>query len=80
LTEKSGDRRFSTYYINKYYEIATLLEMVALGDILDSVAPYNVSTIPNNWFTKTFFPFYSGMTISNRIISSIQKLMLEDVP
>lgn len=43
-------------HLNEYYEAASLLEFVALGDVLDIVSPFNVSQIPKNRFTQFVMP------------------------
>jgi hypothetical protein len=49
-----------THHINKFYEAAVFLEFIALGDVFDIVAPYNVVPIPNNWFWKKLMPKSCG--------------------
>jgi hypothetical protein len=57
-----------------------LLECVALGDILDFVAPFNISMIPNNSFTKYFFKNLAGKSISNKILNAFMRFSFEDSP
>lgn len=35
--------KISTHYINEFYEAAVNIEFVALGNVLDIMAPYNVT-------------------------------------
>ncbi len=44
--EKTPYNPINTYHINKFFELSSLIEMVALSDVLDIVAPYNVIDIP----------------------------------
>lgn len=52
---------------------------MALGDVLDIVSPYNVIELPN-WVTTYILPSSKGKTISNRMLHSMFKLILEDIP
>ncbi len=49
-----------THHINKFYEASVFLEFIALGDVFDIVAPYNVISIPNNFFWRFIMPKSCG--------------------
>jgi hypothetical protein len=65
-------------YLNQMYEVSTLLEFMALGEILDVVSPYNVSHIWTNWITR--YLGIAGKTINNHILTHIVRIVFEDVP
>lgn len=44
------------YNITKFYETSIQLEFIAFSEVLDIISPYNVTRIPNNWFTKLIIP------------------------
>jgi hypothetical protein len=58
------------------------LEFHALGEVLDVVAPYNVAIIPSykiggKW---RLFGAMAGKSISNKIFSSLDRFIVEDIP
>lgn len=61
IYKKSEKRELIGSYINEYYEISGLLEMLALEDILNIIAPCNISVIPK----YSIFGSWAGMTINN---------------
>ncbi len=69
--------RCTTSRINQFYEASVVLEFTALGSILDVVAPFNVSTIPN-W--KWLFGKSANKTISNRVANACIRFIFEDMP
>jgi len=71
------NRVLGSYDLNEFYEASSLLEFEAVGNILDVVAPYNVSTIPN-W--KCLPESLRGKTISNAIFKSFLRIAGEDIP
>lgn len=40
---------------------------MALSQALDNVAPYNVSTFPNNYIMRTLLPQVAGKSINNSV-------------
>ncbi|KAL4503936.1 hypothetical protein ABPG72_022566 [Tetrahymena utriculariae] len=76
---KDKRRVLNTHEINSFCEVSNLVEFEAVNNILDTVAPYNISFVPNNFLFRFFFPTAAGQSISNRLMHSIQKFLLEDV-
>ena len=40
---------------------------MAVAAVLDNVAPFNITTIPNNAIFRYFFPSLAGRSISNGV-------------
>ncbi|EAR92477.2 transmembrane protein, putative (macronuclear) [Tetrahymena thermophila SB210] len=76
---KDKRRVLNTHEINSFCEVSNLVEFEAVNNILDTVAPYNISFVPNNFLFRFLFPTAAGQSISNRLMHSIQKFLLEDV-
>ncbi|KAL4473615.1 hypothetical protein ABPG74_022479 [Tetrahymena malaccensis] len=76
---KDRRRVLNTHEINSFCEVSNLVEFEAVNNILDTVAPYNISFVPNNFLFRFFFPTAAGQSISNRLMHSIQKFLLEDI-
>ena len=72
--------KLGIYHINKFYETAVILEFIALSDVLDVVAPYNVVPIPNNWFTRKFMGTNAGKSVPRKMINTGTRIFLEDIP
>lgn len=62
-------RILPTKKIDHLYEIANLVEMIAVCDILDVVTGSN----------STQIPIY-GKIISSRLLHSLRRIFLEDIP
>ena len=54
--DKSKAKLLSTNFINEFYEISTIGRNIALSTVLDSVAPFNVTIIQDNFITRRFLP------------------------
>lgn len=54
-----------TKFINDFFAISMAGRNVALTTLLDQVAPFNVSVIPNNFITRYLIPDQAGKSINN---------------
>lgn len=57
----------STKFINDFFELAIVGRNNALAAVLDNVAPYNVTVIPNHYLIRKFWPSIAGRSISNSV-------------
>ncbi len=57
----------STKFINDFFELAVIGRNNALAAILDNVAPYNVTVIPNHPIIRRLWPTIAGRSISNSV-------------
>lgn len=46
----------STKFINDFFSVSLIGRNLAISQLLDRVAPYNVTVIPNNMFTRFLIP------------------------
>ncbi|CAD8091818.1 unnamed protein product [Paramecium primaurelia] len=73
-------QQLSSQYINDFYTIGFQGRNAALSNLLDSIAPYNVSVIPNNKFTRTIVPNQAGKSMSNLVKGYFLQFIFEDLP
>lgn len=64
---KQQRKQLSTQMINDYFTLGIVGRNVALSQMLDNVAPYNVSTFVNNRFMRYMFPQLAGKSINNTV-------------
>jgi hypothetical protein len=60
-------KKLSTTNINDFYSISSIGRNMAVAAVLDNVAPFNITTIPNNAIFRYFFPSLAGRSISNGV-------------
>jgi hypothetical protein len=75
-----NSRQYTSSSIKIFYKIASLLECVALSDVLDYVAPFNVEVVTNNAVTRFFIPNFAGKSISSKVFKASQNFLFEDTP
>jgi hypothetical protein len=64
---KSTAKLLSTKFINDFFVISIIGRNMALSSLLDDVAPYNVTVIPNNSITRILMPNIAGRAISSSV-------------
>jgi hypothetical protein len=57
----------STNDINDFFDLAVIGRNTALATILDNVAPFNVTALPNFVILRRLWPNLAGMSISNSV-------------
>lgn len=78
--EMKNAREYTSSSINKFYEVASLLECMAVADVLDFVAPFNVWAIPNTPLVKYFLPHLAGHSQSKKILRAFVKFVFVETP
>ncbi|CAD8178052.1 unnamed protein product [Paramecium octaurelia] len=73
-------QQLSSQFINEFYSIGFLGRNSALSNLLDSIAPYNVSVIPNNKLTRAILPNQAGKSMSNLVKGYFFQFIFEDLP
>ncbi|CAD8110606.1 unnamed protein product [Paramecium sonneborni] len=76
----SQTQQLSSQFINDFYTIGFQGRNAALSNLLDSIAPYNVSVIPNNKFTRALVPNQAGKSMSNLVKGYFVQFIFEDLP
>ncbi|CAD8043815.1 unnamed protein product [Paramecium primaurelia] len=77
---KLQTKYLSTQTINDFFDLCTVGRNAALAQILDTVAPYNVSVFPNKWFIRKLIPNVAGKSLNKSIKNYLIKFIFEDVP
>ncbi|CAD8051822.1 unnamed protein product [Paramecium sonneborni] len=77
---KLQTKYLSTQTINDFFDLCTVGRNAALAQILDNVAPYNVSVFPNRWIIRKLIPNAAGKSLNKSIKNYLIKFIFEDVP
>ena len=67
FTSNEKAKLLSTKYINDFFSVGIVGRNVAITNLLDRVAPFNVTVIPNNWILRKIFPQLAGKSIGNSV-------------
>jgi hypothetical protein len=73
-------RDSKTANIFNYYKMAVVNDMEAYYILLDLIAPFNVSIIPDNKLMRKLFDKNVGKAIPNLVWIKLRKFLFEDMP
>jgi hypothetical protein len=65
--DSSKSKHISTKFINDFFELSVVGRNNALASVLDTVAPFNVTVIPNHFIVRKLWPSIAGKSISNSV-------------